>query len=88
MKVFDKGKRVSWRGRRATVAYVRMAPPLLRHAEAYSIVLDDQLYLRAYEGTIVSAAEVVELYFCCSAKCPGYTFKASEYAHNPRTCTP
>jgi hypothetical protein len=67
---FRQGTRVTWKGRLATVAYVRLQPPEYAEPMAYSIELDDQLGRLNYVGTIVPAAEV------CAVVMPTQTQKA------------
>ena len=54
---FQKGDRVFWQGRPATVVYRRNGPPDFSRAEAYSIWFDGETR-RNYSGTVVPAVEV------------------------------
>lgn len=55
---FEKGQRVVVHGRFGTVAFQRLAAPTYQHAEAVSVVMDDQRDLVGYEGTMWRADEV------------------------------
>jgi len=57
---FEKGDRVQWCGRAATVNYRRNAAPDYKRAAAYSIQLDD-VRRPNYAGTMVPANEVHKL---------------------------
>jgi hypothetical protein len=54
---FERGDRVQWSGRAATVNYRRNGAPDYKRAVAYSILLDD-VCRPDYAGTIVPANEV------------------------------
>ena len=58
--IFEKGQEVKTPLGYGRVAFQRMKPPDYREAEAVSVVLNDRVNIKGYQGTMFAADSVVK----------------------------